>query len=367
MPLLTAADKQEPVPAEYPLYIGTYTNGSSKGILVARFNAKTGAISQPELAAATPNPTFLAIHAGNRYLYAVNEVGSWNGQHTGSVSAYSFGPGNQLTLLNQVSSKGNGPCHVALDSVGKVAIVANYGSGSIASYKIGSDGKLSEAVSSVQYSGYGPDKKRQAGPHAHSNWVSADNRFVISCDLGTDRIHLFELDSNAGSLMEHNPAYVRAVPGGGPRHATFHLNDKFLYVCNEMLNSVTVFGWDRWRGLLTELQTISTLPKGFTGESSTAEIRIHPQNGHLYVSNRGHDSIASFEIGKDGKLTFIETTPSGGHIPRNFNFDPTGKWLLAAHQDSDNITVFEVTKKGALKQTKNEAKCGGPVCLRFLA
>ena len=119
--------------------------------------------------------------------------------------------------------------------------------------------------------------------------------------------------------------------------------------------------------MLTEFQTISTLPKDFKGENTTAEIRVHPQNGHLYVSNRGHDSIASFEIGKDGKLTFVETTPSGGHTPRNFNFDPTGKWLLAAHQDSNNITVFEVNKRGGLKATQNQAKCGAPVCLRFLA
>jgi 6-phosphogluconolactonase len=365
--LLSAAPQPEPAPAEYPLYIGTYTNGSSKGILVARFNPKTGVISEPELAVATPNPTFLAIDNSKRFLYSINEVGSWNGQHSGSVSAFAFGPGNKLTLLNQVSSKGIGPCHVALDSTGKMAVVANYSSGSIASYKIGGDGRLSEAVSSFQFSGYGPDKRRQEGPHAHSNIISADNKFAITCDLGTDRIHIFEVDTTAGSLTEHNPAYVRAVPGGGPRHTAFHPNDKFLYVTNEMLSSVTVFQWDRWRGLLTELQTISTLPKDFKGENTAADIHIHPQNGHLYASNRGHDSIASFEIGKDGKLTFLEATPSGGHIPRNFNFDPTGRWLLAAHQDSGNITVFEVMKRGSLRTTQSQVKCGAPVCLRFLA
>jgi len=366
-PLLSAAPTPEPAPAEYPLYIGAYTNGSSKGILVARFNPKTGAISEPELAAATPNPTFLAVHVSKRFLYSINEVGTWNGQRSGSVSAFSFGPGNKLTLLNQVSSKGIGPCHVALDSAGKMAVVANYSSGSIASYKIGSDGKLSEAVSSFQFSGYGPDKSRQEGPHAHSNTISVDNKFVVSCDLGTDRIHIFEVDTTAGSLAEHNPPYVRAVPGGGPRHAAFHPNNKFLYVNNEMLSSVTAFQWDRWRGLLTELQTISTLPEGFTGENTSAEIRIHPLNGHLYVSNRGHDSIASFEIGKDGRLTFVNTTPSGGHIPRSFDFDPTGNWLLAAHQNSNNITVLSVNRRGGLKRTQNEAKCGAPVCLCFLA
>jgi len=365
---LPAAPPAEPAPAEYPLYIGAYTNGSSKGILVARFNPKTGAISEPQLAAATPNPTFLAIHNSKRFLYAINEVGNWNGQHSGSVSAFAFGPGNSLTLLNQVSSKGVGPCHVALDSMGRMAVVANYSSGSVASYKIGSDGRLSEAVSSFQYSGYGPNKKRQEGPHAHSNTFSGDNKFVVGCDLGTDHIHIFEVDTTAGSLAEHNPPYVRAVPGGGPRHAAFHPNNKFLYVCNEMGNSVTAFSWDPWRGLLTELQTVSSLPKGANAEgNTTAEIRIHPQNGHLYVSNRGHDSITSFEIQKNGTLEFSENKPSGGHTPRNFNFDPTGRWLLAAHQDSGNITVFEIMKRGGLRTTQNQVKCGAPVCLRFLA
>jgi 6-phosphogluconolactonase len=369
-PLLSAADKKPvlpPPPAEYPLYIGAYTKGTSKGILVARFNPATGAISQPELAVATPNPTFLAIHYSKRFLYAINEVESWNGQHTGSVSAFAFGPNYELIPLNQVSSKGRGPCHIALDSMSHVAVVANYGSGSIASYKIGADGKLSEAVSSLQFTGYGPIKGRQEGPHAHSNLITADNKFVITCDLGTDRLHIFELDDAAGSLVEHNPAYVRAIPGGGPRHGTFSPNDKFLYVCNEMGNSITAYQWDRWRGLLTEIQTVSTLPAGFKGESSTAEIRVHPQNGRLYVSNRGHDSISIFDMARDGKLTFADSVPSGGHTPRNFNFDPTGKWLLVAHQDSNNITVFELTHHGGLRPTQNQAKCGAPVCLRFLA
>lgn len=368
-PLLRATGlAADEAPAEYSLYIGAYTKGASKGILLAHFNSKTGTISTPELAAATPNPTFIAIHPSNRFIYAVNEVGSWNGQKTGSVSAFSIEKGGTLRQLNQVSSKGSGPCHVALDSKGRVALVANYGSGSIASYKIGADGQLSESVSFFQDTGYGPNKARQEGPHAHSNTLSADNRYVVSCDLGTDRLSLYELDTENAQLVPSNPPFVRAVPGGGPRHFTFHPNDKFAYVCNEILSSVTAFQWNRFRGELTEIQTISTLPKGFSGENSTAEIRIHPINGHLYVSNRGHNSIAVFEIAKDGKLTLVEVTPTGGKTPRNFNFDPTGRWLLAANQGSDDITVLEVVhKKATLRATGNAVKCGTPLCLRFLA
>lgn len=368
-PVFQVASRAADEPAaEYSLYIGTYTHGASKGILLAHFNSKTGAISTPELAFATPNPTFLAIHPTNRYIYAINEVGTWNGQPTGSVGAYKIEAGGKLRLLNEVSSKGIGPCHVALDSKGRVALAANFGSGSIASYKIGTDGQLSEAVSFIQDTGFGPDRSRQAGPHAHSNTLSADNRYVVSCDLGTDRLNLYELDAENAKLVPANPPFVRAVPGGGPRHFTFHPNEKFGYVCNEMLSSVTAFQWNRFRGELTEIETVSTLPKGFSGQNSTAEIRIHPLNGHLYVSNRGHNSIAVFEIAKDGKLTLVEAAATGGKTPRNFNFDPTGRWLLAAHQDSDDIKVLAVHhKKGTLTATGNSAQCGSPVCLRFLA
>ena len=368
-PLLQVASRAADEPAaEYSLYIGTYTRGASKGILLAHFNSKTGAISTPELAVATPNPTFLAIHPNNRFIYAVNEVGTWNGKNTGSVGAYSIEAGGKLRLLNEVSSMGSGPCHVALDSKGRVALVANFGSGSIASYKIGTDGHLSEALSFFQDTGFGPNTARQSGPHAHSNTLSADNRYVVNCDLGTDRLNLYELDTENAKLVPANPPFVRAVPGGGPRHFTFHPNEKFGYVCNEMLSSVTGFQWNRFRGELTEIQTVSTLPKGFSGENSTAEIRIHPLNRHLYVSNRGHNSIAVFDIASDGKLTLVETPATGGKTPRNFNFDPTGRWLLAAHQDSDDIKVLEIhKKKGTLLPTRNAAQCGSPVCLRFLA
>ena len=364
-PLLSFAAKKGP--SEYPLYIGAYTQGTSKGILMATFDTRTGAISTPELVAATPNPTFLAIHPSKAFLYAVNEIGNWKGQRTGSVGAYAIGAGGKLQLLNEVSSMGDGPCHVALDKAGHVAVVANYGGGTIASYKVQADGKLSEAVTSVRFTGFGPNKQRQAAPHAHSNTFSLDNRYLVSADLGTDRLHLFDVNLATAALDPHEPKFVRTIPGSGPRHFTFHPSDLCAYVNNELTNSVTAFRWDHFAGQLTELQTISTLPDDFKGQSSTAEIRIHPQNGRLYVSNRGHDSITVFDIDKQGKLTRVDITPVGGKTPRNFNFDPSGRWLLAANQDSNNITVFEVGKNGRLRATAESAQCGAPVCLKFLA
>lgn len=361
----TSSGQPERREGECSLYIGTYTDGSSKGILHARFDSNSGRLTQPELAIETPSPTFLAIHPHGPVIYAVNEIDKWNGQPVGSVGAYSITAPGKLTRLNEVSSKGAGPCHITLDSLGRTAIVANYGSGSLASYSIEPDGRLSEAVSFFQYEGSGPNKDRQEAPHAHSSTVSSDDRFVVACDLGTDLLHLYTLSPNNSKLTQHAPPTVHAVPGGGPRHFAFDPLGEFAFVVNEMGNSVTSFAWDASGGRLQEIETVSTLPSGFQGESITAEIRVHPANRHLYVSNRGHDSIAVFGIERDGRLSLVGITPSEGKAPRNFNFDPSGRWLLAANQDSDNIMVFEIAKDGTLQATGTVATCGAPVCLRF--
>jgi 6-phosphogluconolactonase len=366
-PLLSGFEKKKPLPPpiEIPLYIGTYTDGSSKGILTSRFNTQTGLISPPELAATTPSPSFLAVHPSGKFVYAVNEVGNWNGQRTGSVSAYAVQGGGQLALLNQVSSMGQGPCHVSIDSTGHSVLVANYSSGTIASYLAGADGKLSEAVSFFRYSGYGPNKARQEGPHAHSNTITVDNRFVISCDLGTDQLHLFDLNPATAVLNPHTPQVVHTLPGSGPRHFAIHTDQKWAFVNNEMGNSVTAYQWERYKGELTEIQTISTLPASFTGQNTTAEIRVHPHNSHVYVSNRGHDSVAVFAVGDHGELTLVEIVPTGGKGPRSITFDPTGRFLVVANQQSNNITVFGVSPKATLRQVEATISCGSPVCVTF--
>jgi 6-phosphogluconolactonase len=247
-------------------------------------------------------------------------------------------------------------------------LVVNYGTGSVAVLAIRDDGSLGDSTAFVQHSGSSVNPKRQQGPHAHSVNLSPDNRFAIVADLGLDQVLVYRFDASSGSLQPNDPPFARVAPGAGPRHFTFHPSGRFAYVINELASTVTAFNWDARRGVLSEIQTISTLPKDFSGENYTAEVVVHPNGRFLYGSNRGHDSIAVFSIDRQGKLTFIETTPTQGSFPRNFALDPTGRWLFAANQRSDNVVLFRVDPKtGRLSPANRTIRVGSPVCVRFLA
>jgi len=353
--------------AEYFVYLGTYTSGqsTSKGIYVARFDTATGALSAPELAAEARNPSFLALHPNGRFLYAVGELGGAQG---GALSAYAIEAGTgRLKPINQVSSRGSSPCHLAVDKTGRYVIVVNYGSGSVAAYALKGDGSLGESTAFIQHAGSSVNPKRQQGPHAHSVNISPDNRFAVVADLGLDQVLVYRFDASKGSLEANQPPYAKVAPGSGPRHFAFHPTGRYAYVINELASTVTAFRWDARQGALTEIQTISTLPAEFKGENYTAEVVVHPNGRFLYGSNRGHDSIAVFAIDKQGKLALVEVAPSGGQMPRNFALAPGGQWLLAANQRSDNVVVFRVDAgTGRLKPSGTEIKVGAPVCVRFL-
>jgi 6-phosphogluconolactonase len=342
-------------------YIGTYTKGKSKGIYVYRVAPATGKLTGGTLAAETSNPSFLAVHPNQRYLYAANE------NKDGAVSAFAIDPTTgKLKQLNSVSAKGSGPCHVSVDKTGKTVFVANYDSGSAAAYAIKADGSLGEASWTVQDQGSSADKQRQTGPHAHSANLSPDNKFMLLADLGLDQVLVFKFDSARSALAPNNPPFAQVAPGSGPRHLTFSTNGKFAYVIDEMLATVTAFKWDSAHGKLDDLQTLSTLPAGYSGGKSTAEIAAHPNGKFLYGSNRIHNSIALFHIAADGKLTFVDTFPSLGKTPRSFAIDPTGTFLYAAHQDSDNIFQFRIdTGNGRLMPTGDMVEVGAPVCVVF--
>lgn len=352
--------------AELKVYLGTYTNKGSKGIYLARLDTATGKLSAPELAAEIANPTFLAITPSMKYLYAANEVGSYKGERTGSVSAFSIDSATgKLTPINTVSSKGGGPCHVSTDGKGRFCFVANYGGGTVASYLIGVNGALSEAVTSIQHVGKGADPKRQERPHAHSINVSPDGRFAVAADLGADELIVYAIDQKTGAISRHSS--VKTAPGAGPRHVDFHPKGKFAYAINELNSTVTAYTWDKQAGTLAEIKTVSSLPAGVTVTSYPAEVRVHPSGRFLYGSNRGHDSIALFTLDSGGVPTFVETFPSGGAWPRNFNIDPSGRWLLAANQNSGNVVVYSIDpKSGRLSDTGNKIELNGAVCIRFL-
>ena len=359
-------------PHKYLMYAGTYTAGESKskGIYAYRFDSETGQVTPIGLAAETGNPSFLAIDPTHHFLYAVNEGGDFKGAKSGAVSAFAIDrKTGKLTFLNQVASKGADPCYITLDKTGKYVLVANYTGGSIAVFPVFEDGRLGEASAFVQHSGHGTNPARQEGPHAHSIDLSPDNRFAIVDDLGLDETLVYKFDASKGTLTPNDPAFAKADPGAGPRHFAFHPNGKFGYVINEMGDSVSAFSFDGSTGSLRPLETLSTIPKTFTGHNDDAEIEIDASGKFLYASNRGHDSIAMFAIDSDnGRLTFKEYVPTKGQSPRNFVIAPGGKFLLAENEKSDNVVLFRIDQQtGQLTPTGKVLEVVEPVCVKFVA
>lgn len=353
----------------YRVYFGTYSQPDQGGIFTATFDAATGKLSDAMLAAPTVNPSFLAIHPTYKFLYSVGEIADFQGQKTGGVSAYAIdATTGKLTLLNQQSSAGTGPCHIVLDKSGGTALVANYGGGSVASLAIGADGKLSLAVSAIQHKGSSVNASRQEAPHAHSINLDPANRFAFAADLGLDKVLVYKFDATKHTLMPHTPEGVGIVAGAGPRHFAFHPSGQFAYVINELLNTVTAFQYDDQKGVLTEIQTITTLPADYQETSYTSEVVAHPSGKFLYGSNRGHDSLAVFAIDTaTGKLTATGHVKMAGKTPRNFNIDPTGKWVIAGNQASNTVTVFAINlETGMLTQQGDSIAVPSPVCVRFL-
>ncbi|MGD0986629.1 MAG: lactonase family protein [Candidatus Sulfotelmatobacter sp.] len=356
---------------KYFVYVGTYTEegSTSKGIYVYRFDSETRKLTPIGLAAQTTNPSFLAVHPNHRYLYAVNEVGNYQGKKSGAVSAFAIDRSTgKLKLLNQVATGGADPCYVTVDHAGKYVLVANYTGGSIAVFPVLEDGRLGAQSAFIQHTGHGTNPQRQEGPHAHSIDLSPDNRFTIVDDLGLDETLVYKFDATKGSLAPNQPPSVKAEAGAGPRHFTFDPKGDFAYVLDEMGSTVSAFAYNASDGVLSPLQTISTLPKDFTAHNDAAEIEVHPSGKFLYASNRGHDSITVFAIATDkGTLSLIEYVSTKGSSPRYFTIDPTGSLLLAANEKSDNIVAFRIDlQSGRLKPTGAVLDIPQPVCIRFV-
>lgn len=344
---------------QHTVYFGTYTGPQSKGIYRSTLDDETGQLSAPQLVAAAQNPSFLALSPDGRYLYAALEAGG------GAVGAWAIGADGELTALNQQPSGGDGACHVWVDASGKNVLVANYGGGSIACFRVQGDGSLGECSAFVQHAGSGPNPQRQEKPHAHSIYTDPANRFVYACDLGTDEVKIYRFDAANGTLLPNDPPAGKVPPGAGPRHFAIHPSG-FAYANNEMGLSVTAFKRDAASGALTAMQTVPTLPQGAATEgASTAEMFVHPTGRWLYVSNRGHDTITVYTIGADGKLTPIEHAATLA-VPRGFGISADGRWLVVGGQQDNKVAVLRIDPAtGKLSATGQTAEVGAPVCVLF--
>lgn len=350
--------------------LGTYTGADSRGIYAVRLDAETGALSSPELVAELPHPEFLALHPNGRIVYALTQVAGDDGKNSGAVAAFAVDAAKgRLTPLN-VESTGRGSlCHIAVDTTGRMAVVASYGGGYAASFPLLADGRVGPRASLLAHEGaVGPNQPRQDAPHAHSVTISPDNRLALVADLGLDRVFAYTLSPADGTIVPHEPAFAAIEPGAGPRHTKFSPDGRSFYVLDELDNTITACRYDAARGAVEPFQRVSTLPEDFAGRNTTSEIRIHPNGRFVYAANRGHNSLAVFARDPDtGALTRVEIVPCGGEQPRNFALTPDGAWLLCGHQNSNGLAVFRVdADTGRLTATGPVVAAPRPVCVLFL-
>lgn len=349
-------------------YIGTYTNaGPSEGIYRLFLNTTTGAMRVDGVAAKSADPSFLALHPNGRVLYAVNELSEFGGKPTGAVSAFAVArDSGALTPLGQLPSHGTAPCYVSVDRTGHTVLVANYGTGSVATFSVRQNGSLDVARTIVQHEGHGPNADRQAGPHAHCIITDPENRHVLAADLGVDGVLVYKFNEKTGSISTIANG-VAANAGAGPRHLAFHPTGRFLYVINELDSTLVVYKYDSEHGSLDQVQVTASSPGGTGSTNYPADVHVSSSGRFLYASNRGHDTIAVFEIdASSGQLTAIQQVSTGGQWPRNFALDPSGAFLLVANQRSDSILSFRVdTATGRLTPTGEKTEIPSPVCIRF--
>ena len=352
------------------VYVGTYTQpvGSTEGIVVCRFDDTTGELTPVQTVRDVANASWLALGAGGRVVCAVRETAP------GEVGAFARNEETgELRQLNRQSSEGSGPCYVSFDPSGRFVLVANYGSGTVAALPIAMDGNLAPASSTVQQGGRtGPNAGRQDGPHAHMIAPSPDGRFILATDLGLDQVIVYRLDPATGELRpnEADGAVAQATPGAGPRHFAFAPDGRTLYVLNELDSTLTAYDWDGGHGTLAARQTVSSLPEDVDGadlDNTTAQVVVAPDGRFVYASNRGHDSIACWAVADgSGELSPAGHVSTDGHTPRNFALDPSGRWLLAANQNSGTVVTFRRDPAtGALTTTGAVAEISSPVCIVF--
>jgi 6-phosphogluconolactonase len=362
------------------IFVGTYTEpilfgsgkilkGKGKGIHVYRFDADLGTMSEERIMDARPNPSYLVTDPSCRFLYAVNELKEFEGAPTGAISAFSMdADSGELQFLNRKPTHGTDPCHVTVHQSGRYVLVANFMSGSVCVLPICEDGSLGDATDVIQHHGSSVDPARQAGPHAHAVVLDKTGSHVFIPDLGLDKVMIYRFDKRHGQLRPHDPPWIEGTPGSGPRQLVLHPSARYAYLINELDSTMTAFQYNEEKATLREIQTVPTLPEGFQGTNTCAEIQISPSGEFLYGSNRGHNSIVTYAIRpSDGTLVYVGHQSTRGSTPRHFAVDPGGDFVLVANQDSDNIVVFAIDlATGELVPTAHGVQVPTPVCVRIV-
>jgi 6-phosphogluconolactonase len=350
------------------VFISAFAPGENGAIHAFQFDSNNGVLEPLHRTTDIQNPFFLVISPDRRFLYAT-EAKQFAGPEVSLVASYAVeGRKGQLKRTSQQSTRGTTSCYLDIDATSKTLLVANYSSGSVTALPVHKDGTLGESTSLILHGTAETDATPPKAVNAHSIVVSPDNRFALSADLGIDQILIYRLDAAIGKL-EPNEAqpFIKVASGSGPRHLTFHPNGKRVYVINENLNTVTFFDYATASARLTEQQTIATLPANFNGESICADLKITPDGNFLYGTNRGHDSIAAYRIGDDGKLTLVNIQPSLGKAPQNLLITPDGQWLLCANMEGNSVVVFRIEAgTGKLSAVNEPVSMPMPSCIRWL-
>jgi len=352
---------------EWLVYFATYTGVQSQGIYVSRLDDRTGKLTPPELAAETPSPCYLAVSPDEKFIYSADSVAMFDGEKAGSVSAFAINPSSGLLkLLNRKSSGGSGPCHVSVDATGRVLLAANYGAGSVKSFRLNPDGSIGSEGSYIRHQGAGANPNRQAAAHAHFICADPSNHFALACDLGADKVVVYKLNGADARLVESS--FAPAPPGAGPRHLAFSPDGQFARAANELGCSVTTFAWNSATGTLVPVETVSALPPDAKLDPAFTAAEIVTAGHYVYVSLRGHDSVSVFRAhARSGRLALVQNLPARGNVPRGLGVDPAGRWLIVCNQKSGNVVEFAIDPEtGKLSPTGQELKLSQPVDVKFI-
>jgi 6-phosphogluconolactonase len=351
------------IAADPLLFVSSFAPGEKGAIHSFRFDLKTGALAKVHTHGNTPNPFFLALSPNKKFLYSIHakQFGSKDDE---DVAAFAIGTNGRLELINKQSARGSAACFLQVDATSKTILVANYASGSVATLPIRADGGLEPCASFIKHNGSSVIAGRQKQPHAHCFVPSPDNRFLYAADLGMDKILIYRLDPKTSKATPNDPPFAVCPPGAGPRHFVFHPDGKRAYAVNELANSVTMFDFDAATGALSARKTITSLPADFKGTSYCADIKITPNGLFLYATNRGHDSIAMYRLGKNDAFELTGIIPSRGKGPQNISIMPGGQWLVCANMPGDNLSVFAIEPEtGKLRPSGNIIEMPKPSCI----